>query len=89
VSPSQVWTACAHPWLVAEKDYIRSNQTECTIQEWSQISEYRESLERIAGTDGPRRLEEQTIERMDDFRHYSKIIHRNFLKIAETHRSID
>jgi hypothetical protein len=72
--------------------------TECTIQEWGQIPEYRESLEQIAGTDGPRRLEQQTIERMGDFRHYSKmgdfrhyskIMHRNFLKIVETRRSID
>jgi GMP synthase-like glutamine amidotransferase len=61
--------------------------TECTVQEWGQIPEYRESLEKIAGTDGPRRLEQQTIERIDDFRKYSKILHRNFLRIVETRRS--
>jgi GMP synthase-like glutamine amidotransferase len=61
--------------------------TECTIQEWGQIPEYRESLEQIAGTDGARRLEEQTIERINDFRQYSGILHRNFLRIVETQRS--
>jgi hypothetical protein len=58
--------------------------TECTLREWGQIPEYRESLEHIAGTDGSRRLEQQTIERIDDFRHYSKIVHRNLLKIVKT-----
>jgi len=61
--------------------------TECTIQEWGQIPEYRKSLEQIAGTDGSRRLEQQTIERIDDFWHYSKIMHRNFLRIVENRRS--
>jgi GMP synthase-like glutamine amidotransferase len=57
--------------------------TECTIQEWGQIPEYRKSLEQIAGTDGARRLEQQTIERINDFRQYSGILHRNFLRIVE------
>jgi GMP synthase-like glutamine amidotransferase len=61
--------------------------TECTIQEWGQIPEYRESLEQIAGTDGARRLEQQTIERINDFRQYSGILHRNFLRIVENRRS--
>jgi GMP synthase-like glutamine amidotransferase len=61
--------------------------TECTIQEWGQIPEYRESLEQIAGTDGARRLEQQTIERINDFREYSGILHRNFLRIVESRRS--
>jgi GMP synthase-like glutamine amidotransferase len=61
--------------------------TECTIQEWGQIPEYRKSLEQIAGTDGARRLEQQTIERINDFRQYSEILHRNFLRIVETQRS--
>ena len=61
--------------------------TECTIQEWGQIPEYRKSLEQIAGTDGARRLEQQTIERINDFRQYSGILHRNFLRIVENRRS--
>jgi GMP synthase-like glutamine amidotransferase len=61
--------------------------TECTIQEWSQIPEYRESLEQIAGANGPQRLEQQTIERINDFRHFSRTIHRNFLRIVETRRA--
>jgi hypothetical protein len=61
--------------------------TECTIQEWGQIPEYRKSLEQIAGTDGARRLEQQTIERIKDFRQYSGILHRNFLRIVENRRS--
>ena len=58
--------------------------------EWhaSQIPEYRESLKQIAGAYGPQRLEQQTIERINDFRHFSRTIHRNFLKIVETRRAI-
>ena len=62
--------------------------TECTIQEWSQIPEYRKSLEQIAGANGPQRLEQQTTERINDFRHFSRTIHRNFLRIVETRRAI-
>ena len=61
--------------------------TECTVQEWGQIPEYREALEQVAGADGSRRLEQQTIERIDDFRQYSNILYRNFLRIVETQRS--
>ena len=61
--------------------------TECTVQEWGQIPECREALEQVAGADGPRRLEQQTIERIDDFRQYSNILYRNFLRIVETQRS--
>jgi GMP synthase-like glutamine amidotransferase len=61
--------------------------TECTIHEWGQIPEYRKSLEQIAGTDGARRLEQQTIERINDFRQSSGILHRNFLRIVENRRS--
>ena len=61
--------------------------TECTIQEWAEIPEYRESLERIAGTAGQQRLEKQTLERIDDFRRYAEILHRNFLSIVEARRS--
>jgi GMP synthase-like glutamine amidotransferase len=61
--------------------------TECTIQEWNEIPEYRESLEQVAGTEGRRRLEQQTLERIDDFRQYAEILYRNFLSIVETRRS--
>jgi GMP synthase-like glutamine amidotransferase len=63
--------------------------TECTIQEWSQIPEYRASLAQIAGEYDSQRLEQQTIERINDFRHFSRTIHRNFLRIVETRRATD
>src|SRR5271155_5619812 len=56
--------------------------TECTVPEWGEVPEYRESLEQIAGADGLPRLEQQTVERIKEFRHFARIIHRNFLKIV-------
>jgi GMP synthase-like glutamine amidotransferase len=46
--------------------------TECPIQERNQIPEYRKPLEQVAGANGPQRLEQQTIGRIKDFRHFSQ-----------------
>jgi hypothetical protein len=71
---------------IAYGEQYHMEPTECTIQEWGQIPEYRKSLEQIAGTDGASRLEQKTIERIDDFRQYSGILHRNFPRIVEPRR---